>query len=84
MISESYSEFMASRHYVYNFAASMDLSSFGASLDSDAVKLIAAPMAKDIADRAMQVSLFCHAVLTHLHIGTHVRFSAAMATRAST
>jgi isovaleryl-CoA dehydrogenase len=55
MISESYSEFMAARHYVYNFAASMDLSSFGAGLDSDGVKLNAGPMAKEIADRAMQV-----------------------------
>lgn len=55
MIAESYSEFVGARHYVYNFAAEMELSDFGAGLDSDATKLFAAPIAKTIADRAMQV-----------------------------
>lgn len=54
-IAESYAEYMAARTYVYNVASSLDLSSLGNGLDSDGVKLFAAPMAKSIADRAIQV-----------------------------
>ena len=46
---------MAGRSYVYNVAANLDLSSYGNGLDADGVKLFCAPMAKNIADRAIQV-----------------------------
>lgn len=54
-ISESYSEFMAARTFCYNVAAHIDLSKAGQRVDSDASKLFAAPMAKNVADRAIQV-----------------------------
>jgi isovaleryl-CoA dehydrogenase len=41
MIAESYAEYMAARHYVYNLTNHLDLSSFGNGLDSDGVKLAA-------------------------------------------
>ncbi len=52
-ISESYAEYMASRTYVYETARR--LNSYNHRLDSDGVKLVAATMAKNVADRAMQV-----------------------------
>jgi len=52
-ISESYAEFQASRTYVYETARRLD--KFNHRLDSDGVKLVAATMAKNVADRAMQV-----------------------------
>jgi isovaleryl-CoA dehydrogenase len=54
-IAESYAEFMAARTYVYNTARKLDLSQHGNRLDSDGVKLVASTMAKNVADRAMQV-----------------------------
>ena len=54
-IAESYAEYMAGRAYVYSVAANLDLSSHGNGLDSDGVKLYCGPMAKNIADRAIQV-----------------------------
>ena len=54
-IAESYAEFMAGRAYVYNTAAHMDLTKPGHRLDSDGVKLYCSTMAKNVADRAMQV-----------------------------
>lgn len=54
-IAESYAEFMAGRTYVYNTAAHMNLTAPGHRLDSDGVKLYCATMAKNVADRAMQV-----------------------------
>lgn len=54
-IAESYAEYMAARSYVYNVAANLDLGSYGNGLDADGVKLFAAPMAKRVADRAVQV-----------------------------
>lgn len=54
-ISESYAEYMAGRSYVYNVARQLDLSSYGNGLDADGVKLYCAPMAKRVADRAVQV-----------------------------
>jgi len=55
LIATSYAEYMAGRSYVYNVAANLDLSSYGNGLDADGVKLFCAPMAKNIADRAIQV-----------------------------
>eukprot|EP01040_Poterioochromonas_malhamensis_P006458 gene6458-6957_t len=54
-IAESYAEFMAGRSYVYDVARRLDLRSYGNGLDADGVKLFAAPMAKRVADRAIQV-----------------------------
>lgn len=54
-IAESYAEFMAGRSYVYSIAGALDLNSYGNGLDADGVKLYCAPMAKAIADRAIQV-----------------------------
>src|SRR5215470_7111188 len=54
-IAEGYARFMAGRSYVYQVAASHDLSRSGTRLDSDAVKLFCSTMAKDVADSAIQV-----------------------------
>jgi isovaleryl-CoA dehydrogenase len=54
-ISESYAEFMAARTLCYNVASAIDLSESGHRVESDAAKLFAAPMAKRVADRAIQV-----------------------------
>lgn len=54
-IAESYAEYMAGRSYVYNFARQLDLETAGNGLDADGVKLYCAPMAKRVADRAIQV-----------------------------
>lgn len=54
-ISESYAEFMAGRAYVYMTAANLGLDSDGNRLDSDGVKLFCSTMAKNVADRAIQV-----------------------------
>jgi len=53
-IAESYAEYMAGRSYVYDVAANLDLASYGNGLDADGVKLYCAPMAKRVADRAIQ------------------------------
>ena len=57
-ISESYAEYMAGRSYVYQIAGNLDLNSHGNGLDADGVKLYCGPMAKRVADRAVQVSFF--------------------------
>ena len=54
-LSESYSEYMACRSYIYNIAKNISLTKEGNRLDSDSAKLIAAQMAKRVADRAIQV-----------------------------
>ncbi len=54
-ISQSYAEFMAGRTYTYYTASSMKLDEPGHRLDSDGVKLFTSTMAKEIADRAIQV-----------------------------
>lgn len=54
-IAESYAEYMAGRAYVYSVAGNLDLSTYGNTLDADGVKLYCGPMAKGIADRAIQV-----------------------------
>lgn len=54
-IGDSYAEYMAARTYVYNTARIMALQSAGHRLDSDGVKLVASTMAKNVADRAIQV-----------------------------
>lgn len=54
-IAESYAEYMAGRSYVYNIARNLDLNSYGNGLDADGVKLYCGPMAKRVADRAIQV-----------------------------
>ena len=54
-IADAYAGFMAGRSYVYQVAASLDLSSSGTRIDSDGVKLFCATMAKQVADSAIQV-----------------------------
>jgi isovaleryl-CoA dehydrogenase len=54
-IGESYAEYKAARSYVYETARKMNLSEEGHRLDSDGVKLFAATVGKNIADRAIQV-----------------------------
>ena len=55
MIGLSYAEFKAGEAYVYNTALDLDLGESGNRIDSDGVKLYCASMAKNIADRAIQV-----------------------------
>eukprot|EP00553_Chaetoceros_curvisetus_P002424 CAMPEP_0204613082 /NCGR_PEP_ID=MMETSP0717-20131115/1098_1 /ASSEMBLY_ACC=CAM_ASM_000666 /TAXON_ID=230516 /ORGANISM="Chaetoceros curvisetus" /LENGTH=472 /DNA_ID=CAMNT_0051625389 /DNA_START=55 /DNA_END=1473 /DNA_ORIENTATION=+ len=54
-ITESYGEYMAGKTYLYTIANGLDLQSHGNGLDADGVKLYAASMAKNVADRAIQV-----------------------------
>jgi isovaleryl-CoA dehydrogenase len=54
-IAESYAEYMAGKSYLYTVANSLDLQSTGNGLDADGVKLYSASMAKNVADRAIQV-----------------------------
>jgi isovaleryl-CoA dehydrogenase len=54
-ISQSYAEYMAGRAYTYYTASAMRLDEPGHRLDSDGAKLFTSTMAKDVADRAIQV-----------------------------
>jgi len=54
-IADSYAQWRAARSYVYDVARRMDLDQAGNRVDSDGVKLIASTMAKEVADRAIQV-----------------------------
>ncbi len=54
-LADSYAQWMAGRCYVYETARRMDLDRPGHRLDSDGVKLYCATMAKEVADRAIQV-----------------------------
>jgi hypothetical protein len=54
-IADSYAEYKAARAYVYETARRMELNKEGNRLDSDGVKLVATTMAKNVADRAIQV-----------------------------
>ena len=54
-IGESFAEYRASRTLVYDCCRRMDLTKYGHRLDSDAAKLFAATVGKNIADRAIQV-----------------------------
>lgn len=54
-IGDSYAEYMACKTYVYNTARQLNLSEPGQRLDTDGVKLVASTMAKNVADRAIQV-----------------------------
>ncbi len=54
-IADSYAEYKAASCYVYDTARRLDLTKEGNRLDSDGVKLVATTMAKNVADRAIQV-----------------------------
>jgi len=54
-IGESYAELMAGRAYVYQTAYRMGHDGARLELDADAVKLYCSTMAKNVADRAIQV-----------------------------
>lgn len=54
-IAVSYAEYMAGKSYLYTVANALDLKTYGNGLDADGVKLYAAGMSKNVADRAIQV-----------------------------
>ena len=54
-LAESYAAYMAGRSYLYATAKALDLKSHGNGLDADGCKLFCAPMAKNTADRAIQM-----------------------------
>jgi isovaleryl-CoA dehydrogenase len=54
-IADSYAQWRAARTYVYDVARRMRLDQAGNRVDSDGVKLVAGTMAKEVADRAIQV-----------------------------
>lgn len=54
-VANSYAEWMAGRSYVYATAAGLRLEQHGQRLDSDGCKLYCSTMAKNVADRAIQV-----------------------------
>ncbi len=54
-IGESFAELQAARAYTYETARRLKLEREGGRLDSDGVKLVAATMAKNVTDRAIQV-----------------------------
>lgn len=55
-IAESWAEYRAARAYIYETARNLDLQGATSNrLDSDGVKLFATTMAKNVADRAIQV-----------------------------
>jgi isovaleryl-CoA dehydrogenase len=54
-IAESYAEFMVGRSFVYEVASKIRLGKPGQRMETDAAKLFTATMAKNVADRAMQV-----------------------------
>jgi isovaleryl-CoA dehydrogenase len=54
-IAESYAEYKAARCYVYDTARRLDLDRHGNRIDADGTKLFASRIAKEIADRAIQV-----------------------------
>jgi isovaleryl-CoA dehydrogenase len=54
-IAESYAEFMAGRAFVYDVARRIRLDEPGHRMETDAAKLFTATMAKNVADRAIQV-----------------------------
>lgn len=54
-ISESFAEYRASRAYVYQTARKLEVTGSGERADSDGVKLFVTTVAKNIADRAIQV-----------------------------
>src|SRR4051794_38450949 len=54
-IADSYAQWRAARAYVYDVARRMSLDQAGNRVDSDGVKLVAGTMAKEVADRAIQV-----------------------------
>lgn len=54
-LANSYAEFKSAKCYVYDVARRMDLEREGGRVDSDGAKLVATTMAKNVADRAIQV-----------------------------
>lgn len=54
-IAESFAEYKAARCYVYETARRLDLDRYGNRIDADGCKLFTARVAKEVADRAIQV-----------------------------
>ena len=55
LIAESYASYQAGRSFLYNTAYHMDIFKPGNRMDTDACKLFCGPMAKQVADNAIQV-----------------------------
>jgi isovaleryl-CoA dehydrogenase len=55
MVGDSYAEYKAARCYVYETARRLDLDSYGNRVDADGAKLFTSRVAKEVADRAIQV-----------------------------
>ena len=54
-VAESYADFMVGRCFTYDVARRLSLEHPGQRMETDAAKLFTATMAKEVADRAMQV-----------------------------
>lgn len=54
-LAQSYAEYMAAKSYIYSLARNFQFEKAGGRLNSDAVKLVCAPLGKKVADRAIQV-----------------------------
>lgn len=54
-VADSYAQYMAGSSYVYDVASRLDLDHSGNRLETDAVKLFATMMGKQVADNAIQV-----------------------------
>lgn len=55
LIAESYANYQAGRTFLYNTAYNLDIFKPGNRMDTDACKLFCGPMAKQVADNAIQV-----------------------------
>jgi len=53
-ISNSYANYMACKTYLYNIAYKINLNDYNLRIDCDSIKLIAAKMAKNVSDLAIQ------------------------------
>jgi isovaleryl-CoA dehydrogenase len=54
-IADSYSEYMACKTYLYNIAYKINISNYNLRIECDSIKLIAAKMAKNVSDKAIQI-----------------------------
>lgn len=55
LIANSYSDYMAGKHYLYNISNNLDLYNSSNALESDSIKLFCGKICKNIADNSIQV-----------------------------
>ena len=55
IIANSYCEYMAGKHYLYNVSNNLNLLDSNSSLDADSIKLYCGKVCKNIADNSIQV-----------------------------